>query len=427
MIREMVNEFAGVEFYRSTFDTVTGTIVRIISEPTQDYGGIEYDIRREMSERENSPFHENGKFKWDLFDKEWKKKFHNSFRSKAWSPSPETIDVKITGWCDFGCPYCYMDSKKSDKNQMSAEHLEKIIKAFDPVPYQIAFGGGEPCSHPDFAEILKVTRKLGVVPNFTTAGHIWKDDVINAANEYCGGIALSYHAFKGIEWFRSTYKKWKNNFRGQINVHLVAGFGASAQLRELIHAGLHDLGPLNIVLLAYYPEVGRSKIDGLMDKDEYMTEFPLAIKEAIAAGMKISFSEGLIPYFISRPEIGLNTSMAGPQEGSFSCYINEKGWISRSSFDNPKFMEKRMPKEGEIDYKKVWNSFYNSGEPGGETCYDCRFRKRCSTPSVHHYLICKFAALNGGNPPMSDAAIEQQRWMEELYKAEGSETNEKGA
>lgn len=317
---------------------------------------------------------------------------------------------------------CYMNSKPNDTGIMSVYHLEKIIKSFDPVPYQIAFGGGEPCEHPDFAQILKVTRKLGVVPNFTTAGHIWKQEIIDAANEYCGGIALSYHPFKGIEWFSETYKKWREAFRGQINVHLVASTGASKHLRELVTAGL---GSLNIVLLAYYPEVGRAKLDALMDKQEYMVDFPDAIKDAIAAGMKISFSEGLIPYFLSRSEIGLNTSMAGPQEGNYSCYIDEKGRLSTSSFDPPERIEMRNPEKGVIvpDYQKMWNSLWGSRESGGESCYYCKFQNRCSSPSIHHYLICKYAALNGGNPPLNAKEMEYQRFCEEYDR---KEANEKG-
>ncbi len=39
---------------------------------------------------------------------------------------------------------------------------------------KLHFGGGEPTSHPDFAELMKVSYDMGIVPNYTTNG-MWVD------------------------------------------------------------------------------------------------------------------------------------------------------------------------------------------------------------------------------------------------------------
>lgn len=106
MIREMVNEFAGVEFYRSTFDTVNGTIVRIVSESDSDHGTIREEIYRSFAEKPDSPYTYKNKNSYQKFHEDWKKKFGDGYRRKAWSPSPETIDIKVISKCGFGCPDC---------------------------------------------------------------------------------------------------------------------------------------------------------------------------------------------------------------------------------------------------------------------------------------------------------------------------------
>ena len=396
----MRHDFEGIEFYRSTFNLTTGDLVRVTEEPpTPRYAGysssadlddIQDFIRHHIDER-------NGKRDYEGFRKRWEAKYGpRIWRRRSWSPSPETIDIKINEWCDFGCPYCYMNSKKTTKAEMSVERLTQILKSFNPLPYQIAFGGGEPTAHSDFVNVLKETRALNVVPNFTTAGHLFNDKIINAANDYCGGIAVTYHSFKGIRWFHDTYVNWRNNFRKQLNVHLIADAGVVENLNALREI-MGDVGQINLVLLAYYPNVGRAKYDGLMDKETYNVRLPKALNDAIDAGMKISFSEGLIPYFISRPEIKVNTSMCMPQEGRFSCYIDVKGRIGSSSFDSDhmKKYDRAIP-DSSFDYQRAWHQLDARNEPRGEPCYDCRFKNRCSNPSIHHYLICSYSNVNGG-------------------------------
>ena len=77
---------------------------------------------------------------------------------------PEFYDVKITGNCLGECPWCYMDSKTKDNHYEGA--VQKIKDFFGPMdenqrPFQVAIGGGEPTSHPDFVEYplnLRVVR-----------------------------------------------------------------------------------------------------------------------------------------------------------------------------------------------------------------------------------------------------------------------------
>jgi MoaA/NifB/PqqE/SkfB family radical SAM enzyme len=357
----------GTTLYRSTFDENTGVIARVTYEGKDHYDRIPHQIR-------------------DAYEKLYPRRFYGGI----FSPVPETVDVSITDKCHFGCSYCYQDSTP-DKEHGPKELVETIIKGFKQPPYQMAIGGGEPTLHPDLPYILKTCRELGTVPNFTTAGDKMSQRVIDATNEYCGGVAMTFHSFKGIDWFVEHYSRLKSSLRCQLNVHVIADKDVAKSLHALADK-FKQLGPLNIVLLAYYPDVGRASLESLVTKRVYMKDLPNAIYAARASRSKIAFSEGLLPYFLSRPEIGVDTTFAMAMEGNYSCYFDPEGRISTSSFSPPHRDEKNVFK---VKSQMLWDGIWGGhSEPRGELCYDCEFRKRCSTPSEFHYLLCAFASHN---------------------------------
>jgi organic radical activating enzyme len=119
---------------------------------------------------------------------------------------PEFYDVKITSNCGGKCSYCYQSSvpKSHDRNI-----VEKFLSFFSPLtknqkPFQIAFGGGEPTSHPDFISILRACLSLGITPNYTTNGMHINDDLLKATKELCGGVAVSTHPHLETYWRAAT-------------------------------------------------------------------------------------------------------------------------------------------------------------------------------------------------------------------------------
>lgn len=59
-----------------------------------------------------------------------------------------------------------MGTVTSTVREMELTVGQTIIDGFDQPPYQIAIGGGEPTSHPDFPYILRTARQRGTVPNW---------------------------------------------------------------------------------------------------------------------------------------------------------------------------------------------------------------------------------------------------------------------
>lgn len=410
-IRKMSNDFKKFNFYKSSFDPTTGTIVRSVEIPkstnwsyfsmidaaaralhidTYSQEGKDFAISWHRKYGEVSSQKTKGEpTKFYGHSSEWRHR-------KPFSPVPETIDVKITNWCNGPggtlCDYCYMGSDTKGKHAPK-ELLETIFKGLKKAPYQIAFGGGEPTSHPDFDWFLQYTREQGTVPNYTTAGHIMRPEIIKATNLYCGGVALSYHAFKGIEWFKATYTKWRNALEPhvQLNVHLILDDNVAENLTDLNDSGLDDL---NIVLLAYYPEVGRSSMSGIPSKGTYQVRLPEAIEDAHRIGYKIAFSEGLLPYFLSHQFYEVDTRFAMQQEALFSCYVDDNGFVSHSSFSPP---TEDSPNIYKTKFQTIWNKLRpQAGEWQEELsiCNECKYKSQCHICVPEHAMLCNFALHN---------------------------------
>jgi organic radical activating enzyme len=148
---------------------------------------------------------------------------------------PEFYDVKLTGKCEGKCPWCYMDSKETDEHYENS--VDKILSYFGQMtenqrPFQVALGGGEPTSHPDFIEILKTFKELGIEPNYTTNGmwakpYVSADDyafqegfkLLDATKDLCGGVAVSCHPQLKEYWERAAnaYSLWEI----KLNFHII--------------------------------------------------------------------------------------------------------------------------------------------------------------------------------------------------------------
>lgn len=76
---------------------------------------------------------------------------------------PESIDLKITNYCDLGCPMCHENSTIEGKHANLKHPFFKTLKAGT----ELAIGGGNPLSHPELEEFLKRMNKQGILCNMT--------------------------------------------------------------------------------------------------------------------------------------------------------------------------------------------------------------------------------------------------------------------
>lgn len=73
-------------------------------------------------------------------------------------------NIDLTGRCNLACNICFADSNKH-LYEPSVEEITAMLKTLRstrPAPCTtVQYTGGEPTVHPDFLEIVKVTRQLG--------------------------------------------------------------------------------------------------------------------------------------------------------------------------------------------------------------------------------------------------------------------------
>ena len=86
---------------------------------------------------------------------------------------PESIDVKITNYCDRNCKYCHeMSTTKGDHSDLTV--LLDILKEL-PAGVELAIGGGNPLSHPNLIEFLSTLKDRGIISNITiNQAHLYK-------------------------------------------------------------------------------------------------------------------------------------------------------------------------------------------------------------------------------------------------------------
>jgi organic radical activating enzyme len=202
---------------------------------------------------------------------------------------PEFYDVKITGYCEGGCPWCYMNSSSGEPHYENV--VEKIRDFFGPMtpnqrPFQVAIGGGEPTSHPDFVGVLEEFTRLGIEPNYTTNGMHLYPKVLNATADYCGGVAVSCHPHLSLYW-RSAVK-WLLAVNIKLNFHLIISDAESIEYFQQVYSKYKDRVD-HFVLLPYTAQ-GRAE-NKTIDWEYLVQKLPRDTD-------KIAFGAGFYSYLL---------------------------------------------------------------------------------------------------------------------------------
>jgi len=155
---------------------------------------------------------------------------------------PESIDVKITNYCDNGCRYCHeMSTAKGIHGDLNK--LLNIIKDL-PSGVELAIGGGNPLSHPDLIPFLFELKKRGIISNITVnQAHLYQFNNLIASLIKDGlihGIGISITSLN-FEYIKSILKLTDN-----VVFHLIAGVNKIDIIDKLI-----QLEKCKILILGY--------------------------------------------------------------------------------------------------------------------------------------------------------------------------------
>lgn len=139
--------------------------------------------------------YKNGNCNVELYEDGTKIRVWND-NEKAWAEFPESLDCKITDYCDN--PICIAHChEKSTKKGLHGD-IDAIINVLKDLPrgVEIAIGGGNPFSHPRFEEFLIRLKEIGLVSNVTVNAYhvpIFKNQIIEWRNrKLIYGLGISY-------------------------------------------------------------------------------------------------------------------------------------------------------------------------------------------------------------------------------------------
>ena len=106
---------------------------------------------------------------------------------------PESIDLKITDYCDMGCSYCHESSTKNG-NHANFDTLCMIAKQTHKYT-ELAIGGGNPLSYPYLTDFLRLLKQKEIIANITVnQGHLktyFSELVCFIEEKYINGLGIS--------------------------------------------------------------------------------------------------------------------------------------------------------------------------------------------------------------------------------------------
>ncbi len=222
---------------------------------------------------------------------------------------PEQLDLKTTDWCDAGCAWCHEGSTTKGKHC----DVDRTLALFkDMLPgTEIAIGGGDPLSHPEFERLVRGLRGYGVVPSVTVNGRHFdrhRETLERLTSDgQLFGVGVSYHD-RIPDW---DYK--------HMVLHLIAGVNPPSVLDDAQRR-------LKVLILGY-KQFGRGK--------KLFEVRPQKVQDTIAAWYRelfvvaqshhISFDnlaiEQLKPERLFHDKSVYDRQYMGP-EGQFSMYVD---------------------------------------------------------------------------------------------------------
>lgn len=132
---------------------------------------------------------------------------------------PLAGNFELTARCNFSCKMCYVHENHEPNKELTAgQWIELGRKAKDMGMLFLLLTGGEPFLRPDFPEIYRELRKMGLMVSINTNGSLLTDELLALFREYPPtriNVSLYGGSMKTYEQLcqNPAYEKVTNNIR----------------------------------------------------------------------------------------------------------------------------------------------------------------------------------------------------------------------
>jgi radical SAM protein with 4Fe4S-binding SPASM domain len=272
----------------------------------------------------------------------------------ASAPSaPIEVHMAVTSRCGAGCKGCYLDATPDGIEPPREDLLAAMDAMRDAGVFTVAFGGGEPTTRADIADLADAARARGITPVLTTSGiglTAAKIDRLRAfaqINVSYDGPSEDYASVRGFDGARAAESAIATlaaaGVRVGINVVLTrATFPAlSATL-----ARARSLGACEAQLLRYKPAGRAASLDYLaqrLDATQARALGPtlraLVAEHSPDGAFPIRIDCALVPFLSADPEIDAEAlarfGVFGCEAGDALAAFTVNGIVAPCSFASP--------------------------------------------------------------------------------------------
>lgn len=307
---------------------------------------------------------------------------------------PELIDVGIMGNCKHGASglcissgvQCYQNGLKTHEPNMTLDNFKKIVDECKGKTYQLALGGrGDVDQHENFEEVVKYCRENKIVPNFTSSGLGFTDEIINICKKYCGAVAISWyrqkHTYDAINMLLNAGIK--------TNIHYVLGNNSIDEAMERLRNNSFPKG-INAVIFLLHKPVGMGKQDNVLDINDLKVKEFYSLIDSNKFDFKIGFDSCNIPALVNLTSNLNQDSFDTCEAARWSMYITADMKAIPCSFDNQDL--KFSVDLNEFSIQQSWDSekFNEFRNYFKKSCGGCKDKLNClgGCPLQRSIVLC---------------------------------------
>ena len=307
---------------------------------------------------------------------------------------PELLDIGVMGHCVHGSSglciksgvQCYQNGLKTKYPNMSFESFKRIVDECKGKTFQFALGGrGDVDQHEDFEKILRYCRENGIVPNFTSSGLGFNENIVSLCKELCGAVAISWyrqeHTYKAIQMLLDVGIK--------TNIHYVLGNNSIDEAIERLKSNDFPKGVNAIIFLLHKP-VGLGQENNVLDIEDKRVKDFFHIIDTQQFDFKIGFDSCTVPALINMTSNINEDSFDTCEGGRWSAYITSDMKMLPCSFDN---QDMRWAYDISNDtVQNAWNSkqFEDFRDHFRNSCSGCSRQCECrgGCPIRRQIVLC---------------------------------------
>ncbi len=188
--------------------------------------------------------------------------------------APLEVHVAITTRCPVQCTGCYQEARPEGVHVETTTLLESLDALAAAGVFTVAFGGGEPLTHPALERLAEHARARGLTPVLTTSGIGLSEERARSLAAYAqinvshDGVGEAYEAVRGFDGGHVAERAIRTLVAAGIpvgvNVVLTRdSYGAEGAHLLATVAHVASLGAREIQLLRYKPAGRAASLDYL--------------------------------------------------------------------------------------------------------------------------------------------------------------------